>query len=507
MDRECVDIEYFLAPNKSMILAPAGHGKTHTIVDCLEIFESFENKKILILTHTHAGIASIKEKIKDRNIDSKKYELQTICSFALNLASDYIRKSALPDDSDMSEKYKVSQNIAIRLLKCTPIQAVIKAKYEHLIVDEYQDCDLVQHQLIENLAQIVKVHILGDHMQGIFDFNDKPINLNGSECEEYRKNLQILTKPWRWINAENVELGKDIITIRILLEQNQNIDLRNYSSIEFIHTNKNDIHNNHSPLKKTLRNILNKHYKSNVLIIHPVTHNKDLRVNIIKSLNNLGMIESIDDKDYYETVMNFESKRGQQLILAIISFLKITCAASQISDWFKDDGTLKNKKKDEDKIVMNQIKQFSHNIELFPSPKNILDFINYLQQELECRIIRSDLYHTIIKILGVACSQKISLSEALKNNRDKVRRIGRKIKGKYIGTTLLTKGLECETVMVLDADKFDSSKHLYVALSRCCSRLIVASSSPILSPYKIRKETTKDNNNKTKIIQPSLFEN
>ena len=79
-----INIEEFLTPNKSMIIAPAGYGKTHTIVDCLEQFQ-FEDKKILILTHTHAGIASIKTKIADGNIDSKVYEINTICSFTLNL--------------------------------------------------------------------------------------------------------------------------------------------------------------------------------------------------------------------------------------------------------------------------------------------------------------------------------------------------------------------------------------------------------------------------------------
>ncbi|MFV1977526.1 MAG: hypothetical protein ACC651_17435 [Candidatus Scalindua sp.] len=44
--------------------------------------------------------------------------------------------------------------------------------------------------------------------------------------------------------------------------------------------------------------------------------------------------------------------------------------------------------------------------------------------------------------------------------------MGRKIKGKCIGTTLLTKGLEFDTVAILNARKFDCPKNLYVALTR-----------------------------------------
>lgn len=61
-----VDVAEFLQKNKSMIIAPAGFGKTHTIINCLAQYQ--ETKKILILTHTHAGVASIREKIKANNI-------------------------------------------------------------------------------------------------------------------------------------------------------------------------------------------------------------------------------------------------------------------------------------------------------------------------------------------------------------------------------------------------------------------------------------------------------
>jgi DNA helicase IV len=76
-----------------------------------------------------------------------------------------------------------------------------------------------------------------------------------------------------------------------------------------------------------------------------------------------------------------------------------------------------------------------------------------------------------------------SVFEAMKDQRNIIRRMGRKIDGKCIGTTLLTKGLEFDTVAVLDADKFDNPKHLYVALTRCCKRLIIFTSKNILSPY------------------------
>lgn len=71
----------------------------------------------------------------------------------------------------------------------------------------------------------------------------------------------------------------------------------------------------------------------------------------------------------------------------------------------------------------------------------------------------------------------------MKNNRKHVRRVGCKVHGKCIGTTLLTKGLEFDTAVLLDAHKFNSPEQLYVALSPCCKKLIIFTYDMQLSPY------------------------
>ena len=73
--------------------------------------------------------------------------------------------------------------------------------------------------------------------------------------------------------------------------------------------------------------------------------------------------------------------------------------------------------------------------------------------------------------------------EAMQNHRNTIRRMGRKLYGRCIGTTLLTKGLEFDTVIVLEAEKFKDPKNLYVAISRCTKRLIVLGAGSKLNPY------------------------
>lgn len=508
MDRNGVNIYQFMTSNKSMIEAPAGHGKTHSIVDCLEHFE-YKGKKILILTHTHAGIASIKAKITERDILPKCYELATICSFTLNLTCAYVNNELLSDDSDMKVKYQEAQEYAIQLLQACPIKSVLRAKYQHVIVDEYQDCDILQHQLINLLGDVIKVHILGDSMQSIFGFNGTPVDLNNSEFDVYKENLQTLSTPWRWNNAGCPELGKEILQIRELLQNRQNVNLQQYKHIQFIHTQKNDLYWHRKSktdippkILQILYTYLNNKYKGNVLIIYPISHNKKARIKLTKNMFNLGMLESIDDSDYYDTVNAFENNNGQELFAPIINFLKETCSASSIDDYVNSDGRFKDRiRKPEKLLVLQELKNVTNPLLTQKSYAGILSCIKQIRNILKIKVARKDIYYTIERILTDSTQRNVTLIESLKLNRDKVRRLGRNIQGKFIGTTLLTKGLECETVIVLDAHRFPDEKHLYVALSRCSQRLIVASETTVLSPYKNKKDKSIPSD----AIQLSLF--
>lgn len=68
-------------------------------------------------------------------------------------------------------------------------------------------------------------------------------------------------------------------------------------------------------------------------------------------------------------------------------------------------------------------------------------------------------------------------------DRNVLRRKGRKVMQKSIGTTLLTKGLEFDNVVILNAQKFDDPRHFYVALTRCSEKLVVISITAVLHPY------------------------
>ena len=70
----------FITEPKSLLIAPAGHGKTYAIASCIKLCPIGETQ--LVLTHTHAGISSIKKKLQKLKVEDNKYEVVTISGFA-----------------------------------------------------------------------------------------------------------------------------------------------------------------------------------------------------------------------------------------------------------------------------------------------------------------------------------------------------------------------------------------------------------------------------------------
>lgn len=74
--------------------------------------------------------------------------------------------------------------------------------------------------------------------------------------------------------------------------------------------------------------------------------------------------------------------------------------------------------------------------------------------------------------LQLASNDKVLPSQAMIQLRNFYRSKGRNIPHRAIGTTLLTKGLEFDNVIVLNPEAMDE-KHFYVAITRARKRLFI----------------------------------
>ena len=475
------NLEEFLAENKSMIIAPAGYGKTHTIMECVKLCEV--GKKCLILTHTHAGIASIKEKMKRGQVEPSKYSLETICGFALQYTNAFhIDKKSIPGVENAGKYFNFAINATIKILQAKPIKEVIKNTYSHLIVDEYQDCTQNLHQLIRSLSDILPTHILGDPLQGIFGLGDSRLvdMESNQEMAGLNQNKQILDIPWRWNNAIAIGLGQALSRIRLSLLNHEKIDLNQYkSNIKVIIANENQ----YNLYQQVIWQEINASHTQSLLLIHPETKTSTPRLNFVKHFPPIRLIESIDNKDFYVYAKQFDEMQGKDLITFILSFMNKITLTTEIKKWFKDDHTLKNKRSEADKKVCNDLYEVIRQLLEKKTLQNIDIFIEKILKLPQNRCYRNELLFNIRKSLHTSIITGDTVYESMKKNRDIVRRQGRKVIGKCIGTTLLTKGLEFDTVILLNAHRFNDRKHLYVALTRASKKLIIITENPILNPY------------------------
>lgn len=459
-------------------MAPAGHGKTHTIVECLLHAKGDQ----LILTHTHAGIASIREKIKKINPNLKNFNVETITGYAQKYVLAYYRGSDMPDSRESDEYYHFIVQKATKLFSLPVVRQVIQRSYTGIFVDEYQDCSVAQHEMILALSTMLPTYILGDPLQGIFNFKGQSmVDLEDDlYMSTFLHNKEVLGVPWRWKN-KNETLGDTLNSIRDIIIRKEPIDLRSHSAIEFIPvSNPADIYNPGSAYGK----LFAKHLKlENLLIIHPESTSINPRKKIISAYKiPVSLIESIDDKDFYRFAQIFDETKPESLAKAIVAVSLQLFSKTEINRWFNENG-LKSKRDAADKVIALAIdKQLSIACETGRKAA-IAEVFNLIANLEHVRCYRKELFYTLCSALRSADENETSVLESMEAQRNIVRKVGRKNHRRCIGTTLLTKGLEFENVILLNAHLFKCPKNLYVALTRASKKLIVFSLTPVLNPY------------------------
>lgn len=90
------DVRTILASQRGLVEAPAGCGKTQLIVEVLAESTEFP---ILVLTHTSAGVAALRNRLLTRGIPKKCYKVSTIDSWIMYAVgcypacAEYVEKS------------------------------------------------------------------------------------------------------------------------------------------------------------------------------------------------------------------------------------------------------------------------------------------------------------------------------------------------------------------------------------------------------------------------------
>ena len=490
-----IDWKEFIECNRALLIAPAGHGKTTAIADCL--LSCPENSCQLVLTHTHAGIASLRTKFRQKNIPTNKYQLETITGFAQRYVLSYLGSTVLPSEED-KEYFSIAVNKCCDLLKSNIIQFILKASYNRIFVDEYQDCTIDQHNMIMNLAHSLPLHVLGDPLQGIFFFENKPLVDFKKDLDSF-KCFKFLNHPWRW-EKSNPALGQCILNIRKCLETNQTITLENRPKDGFhvIKCNAND------DKYKCLGKLIQYHDSDNLLVICPSYKEYDQknqlrfrgnlndRIRIkqrVDYANKFFIVDAIDSSEYYKCAKAIDAylekcRQGRKIckIAHLHNILEnLHLNMTEVNKWInKKNNSLKKRTKENASfsIAIKESFSFFETQKTLSSLRDVITLIIHLPG-IKC--YHRNLYSSIYKCFDIAQTNSLSMFESMKLLKTRVRHQGRDIEGKCFGTTLLTKGLEFDSVILWDVHKFEDAKNFYVAISRARKKLILITESVLIN--------------------------
>lgn len=216
------DAATLMNSERAFVIAPAGCGKTQLIANavCLDA-----NRRSLILTHTHAGVDALRKRLRALGAKSSTYEVDTIAGWSLGLAFSFPNTSGVITRRPDSDQWDAIYMAAALLLSIEAIKIVMQASFDSIYVDEYQDCSPLQHSIVLKLADILPTCILGDPLQGIFDFGGSEIVNWQTHVKPHFDELPPLEKPYRWAE-KNPALGRWLLDVREKLEANEPIDLR-----------------------------------------------------------------------------------------------------------------------------------------------------------------------------------------------------------------------------------------------------------------------------------------
>jgi hypothetical protein len=459
--------------SKGYIIAPAGYGKTHLIA--LAVNEAETGQHQLILTHTYAGVNSIRNKMKTIGVPSSKYHVDTIASWTLRLCLSYPNTSKWEIDNPEGKQWNQLYKNCYGLLKKGFVRHILSSTYSGIYVDEYQDCSKIQHLLVNSLAEFLPCRILGDPMQSIFDFADEPVDWESSIYPYYER-LGELETPWRWKNVGTHEFGDWLKEARKALQNGQQINLDKTlpKDVKKISTDLDDFKN-----PKRFALFYNFLREPNATVIAIQSGDQKSKNKCHKLARNLGgkfsSLEEVEGKKIFTFIKKYEStETASKRFKLILDFAddcfsnmnKILVAGTKRCEIAKKTSVTKYP------LILEAANSYLND----PTSKNLSNLFYLFKQNSETNLCRRDLFNRFMNVLKVHISSSdLTLLEAANLYQKDFRYLGRPLRHtKQIATTLLVKGLEYDHAVILDAESLDA-RQLYVAMTRGAKSLTIIS--------------------------------
>ena len=448
------------------LIAPAGFGKTELIARAVALQDQ---GKSLLLTHTHAGVRSMKERLQRLSVSTNQFRVETIASWALKLAASYPKLSGITNDQPAGNEWQEVYQYAKTALQHQNIRTVIKKSYAGIYVDEYQDCTKSQHALIMSLADILPVRILGDPLQGIFGFGDDPLIDWDVDVFPHFEELGQLQVPWRWKEI-NPELGNWLETVRTCLITGEEIDLRTApnGSVTWIQSSQ-------SAGRAACFDV--SRLNGSIVAIQKWPNQAHTLARQLRGVYT--SMEEIECGDLLSWARNLDQGDSRTRCMTLIDgagkcWTGLNSELRSIRRAFEEGRVPRARKYPQVAEALSMV------VETPENPKTLLLALRECQSAGRI-LFRNELWREMQRVLEVFQGGEFdSYEDVAWHIRNQARWQGRKLEHRLVSRTLLIKGLEFDHVVVINADDLDDAKNLYVALTRSKQSLTVVSSSPII---------------------------
>lgn len=468
----------FAAALPASVELPAGAGKTHLLAATVRYLVDAA-AKVLVLTHTNAGVHVIQGKLKDFGVASGA-RVSTLTSFAFLLARAYpqigeLKVPSAPNWSD-SANYITA---AARICSSDNIRQVLEASYTHMLVDEYQDCSESQHAFVCTLAQAIPATgILGDPMQAIFGFGDTTLVAWDVAIERFPPHVTV-SKPWRWV-GHNEKLGAWLLQVREDLKPGTEIDFSHVDPAICVKFRSSA--SNHQAVADAA---LKTQWPAGESVLVISTWKNMAR----KTAANLRGVFTVME----EIAGDFMAKRltGLAQIQAeaygswLLALIKACTCGHQ-----KLDTTIKNavsKGRTTGHLARTGLEEAIAALDAVvtnPCFATLSDAMDSIPKAKSLQLHSDEAWYDIQAALRgaiAAGNDPTVLTAALARARDRVRHQGRRNRSRVVSRTVLVKGLEYDHVIISNIQEVTDVNNLYVALTRARKSITVIGASPSIT--------------------------
>ena len=460
-----------LSHRRGSVSAPAGCGKTQLIA--FSLMRNEDSKPALVLTHTNAGKSALEQRLKKLGVNGTAARVGTLDSWAIRLVQCLPQRSGLSPAilqvQGNNANYLAIRQAAVEILKAGHADKIITATYSRVIVDEYQDCGSLQHEMILALANLLPTVVLGDPLQVIFNFSGPVVDWHKEVVAAF-PSLMWETEPWRWKNAGAPELGEWLLnTVRPALSHaGGSIDLSKVpKGVEWVR-----LEGTATEMSEARLGTAKRRFEGPALIIAD-SKNKDSQWETARRSRST-MVEANDMVDFMKFAATFDPTDQLSLDHAVTFFGNLLSGLSPKNLVARTRSLHAGRAL----VGANRIEEIALAYLRVPSHRSAADMLDAFYQTAGIFAFRPDITRLCSQALR-AVNGNVTFHSAAVRERERFRHTPRTTRPRSVGSTLLLKGLESDVAIILEPEKMNA-ENLYVAMTRGSKQLIICSSAQIL---------------------------